>query len=396
MTRTVCIALTAAGCLLGAFAGHQLGRRSIEVAPSDTISEAPKPAAPETELDAVPPPAAPDISAILDEISKARVDGDDEGGKAAIEQLRSLDREHLVDALATAAKLRGREKMGPMYALMSRFAELDPDGAIRYVIGEISVRERYEYARPVFSTIAEKHGGAKAFEFWEKHLGHIEEQVSISALFPIFHRWRSEDLDAAIAASTRVSKNGRHQMITTLSEGAGKAENRALLLPWALGLSDDKERGYAIESITSTWAANENAEVVLAWAAENQLSGIEMASVERAAAEEKLRKQPEEAAEWLMAQADDDSRSEHLAFVIDNWAIHSPNAAGEWLGKQTLDAGADAAISKFVWAITREEPETAHEWAKLIKDPQRRERSLNQVMGHWRRLDPVAAAAATQ
>ncbi len=381
--------LIAVGCLVGAVAGYRLGRGSVDLGVSGT--RPPREGVAGAGIGA----AEPGPAAVVDALREALAERDRESFAAAVEGVAELGLEELDEALAGAAQIAGREeRREALRPLIGRLAELDPDAAIAFVLG-LPEREQFEFARALFGAIVDHHGCERALNQYLRHGLGAEGQLGISCLFPLFSRWGHEDIDAAIAATGRIEGGGnRRQMIVSICESSTDPAKRSKLIGWAQGLGDEGERALALGNLVEIWARREGSDAALEWVDAVVESPVVMREIEQGLASITLEDDPTAAAEWLMGRAGEGSRAEHLRFIVSRWAQRAPNAAGEWLGRQPLDASADAAVAQFAEIITRDDPESAFAWASRIHDAGRRSQTGERVMRHWRIVDPEAAGAA--
>jgi len=335
---------------------------------------------------------------LIEEYIKAVDEFDSEAIVAMRGSLGSIDAKAIPDALTELQEIKGSDGwLELMYLLLGRLAQSDPQAAIAYLCENIAQSGGNNYAHSVFSNIANKLGHEKALDLYLKNTQLAQGQVGISSLKAIFGRWAQRDLDSAIAAVSRIEGEGhRRSVISSIAASASNPEARELLLPWARSLSNPKERGSAIQQVANKWAEYEEPDVVLAWVEEGEVEPNIFHGVEQGIAVTKLLDDPENAAEWLMGRATEESYPDHLTHIVTQWAMRAPNAAGRWLREQELDARADHAVAGFANLVVRDDPESAFEWAKTITSEARRNSTLDEVLRVWERIDPAAAARARQ
>lgn len=93
-----------------------------------------------------------------------------------------------------------------------------------------------------------------------------------------------------------------------------------------------------------------------------------------------LKSQPEEAATWWLDRTKTPAeRSRAYEVIMEGWAEHFPNTAGQWLGKQPQDATLDRAKARFASAVASRDPESALAWAETIVEPDLRNHTLSEL-----------------
>lgn len=101
------------------------------------------------------------------------------------------------------------------------------------------------------------------------------------------------------------------------------------------------------------------------------------------------RDDPEAVLEWA-DQLTGKPKAEAYEEAMESWTREDPIAAGEYLATLPASAARDAATGAFAERVSREDPETAMEWAGTISDLDLRNETIIEVAQDWYRSDRAA------
>jgi hypothetical protein len=276
------------------------------------------------------------------------------------------------DAALAAEEWNSRKGPGVLYALMVEWMKSNPNEALAGVrrLAQIEASRRISGAALTLSDYL--------FEQWVEH-----------------HGW-----DSAYAAARKLEGEERARALMVLGkEAIMRADDPAERLRSLLAGADPAAAKEMAANALRFWAYRTDSPATAAtdWVEAlppGTFDAAQSVTLDRAAAQARLHKDPPGAAEWLMSRATGETRAGHMDSIVAQWVQDAPNACGEWLREQPAGPHADDACQSFVIHIVREDPGSAWHWAQRLSDPQRREILSKSVMEKWRILDPTAAAAA--
>jgi hypothetical protein len=225
-----------------------------------------------------------------------------------------------------------------------------------------------------------------------------------SAFMYLFESWSgTHGWEAAFAAAKDIGDgNTRESVMRQLGhEALRDGQNPRGRLTELLAVAPDNDRAALLSGAVRLWGRSAGADPseMIAWADALPRGSIpphHLARVERDTASACMAKNPRLAADWLMARATPDNRSEHLRILVSEWAVSAPNACGEWLREQPFGPDMDHAVETFSRIIVRRDGESAVQWASRISDPARRSEVLRDLLEQWRLFDPAAAGESAR
>lgn len=96
---------------------------------------------------------------------------------------------------------------------------------------------------------------------------------------------------------------------------------------------------------------------------------------------------------WMGESLPEQERNREIIRTVRNWTNQDYRAAGEWLAEQPTGETKTAAISGYVDAISRYEPQTAVDWALTMPAGKTQQDALKTIHKNWPREDAEQKAA---
>ena len=98
---------------------------------------------------------------------------------------------------------------------------------------------------------------------------------------------------------------------------------------------------------------------------------------------------------WMGETLPVQSRDSEVSQVVRNWTNNDYRAAGEWLAEQSTGKTKTAAISGYVDAISKYDPQTAVDWAVTMPQGKAQQDSLRTIYNNWPGTEEQKAARET-
>lgn len=248
-----------------------------------------------------------------------------------------------------------------------------------------------------------------AFGFYPK-LGHILAGT-------IAREWARQDLDAALSwakelptqqqtgayagilkplaavdpeqasslAITLEDSNARHYLVSEIAE-TWALSSPLDTLNWANSLTS-QDRQEATLSALYTWAQDQPREVAsyLDSQPEVQAEFLPLLS------DSWSRRQPLEAADWIISKPGSSHRNTAIRKALWNWTTQNPSSAADWIDAQPSGSARDHAIAGFTTAAAEFNPSTALEWTGKISNLELRKEFKKRTLESWTKRDPKGA-----
>jgi hypothetical protein len=306
------------------------------------------------------------------------------------------------DALTRLESIHVRERAGIRKALLARWGELDPKGAIGFAMEVTNAAERTEAVNAVLAGWIEK--DANEVEAWVAQLKPSAlRTAALTALveaFGITNPRHALELAQKIPGETLygLSSDGVIPVIHAVfdkwidDDPAGAAEAAAKLT------GDPGFREMAMHLIGKRWAERD-LQRALSWAQSvgfNLESSINRSGPLTGIAETWLAKDPDAAIAWLNDIPDSAGKVGLFEILAFNLASNNPAEAvrvGMAIPAGSLrDHSIDYPISSWI----RSDPKAAADWALHYEDNDARRVALRSVAADWIRDDPANARAWIQ
>ncbi len=100
---------------------------------------------------------------------------------------------------------------------------------------------------------------------------------------------------------------------------------------------------------------------------------------------------PEEALRWA-EELDAPTKARVQTGIVRSWVRQDPYAASEWLARQPLGAGRDAAAELLISTVVEDDPESAFDWALTIESEEARIRHASEAVKYWIQREPATVA----
>jgi uncharacterized membrane protein len=304
------------------------------------------------------------------------------------------------DALERLDKIHLRERGRIRKALLARWGELDPEGAIAFAMTVSNASDRAEAVSAVLGGWIEK--DAQAAETWvaalqpgalktsalrtlvrgiaisnPRHALELAQDIPSESFFgvssdgvsdlvhTIFDKWIDDDPMAAAAAASKLP--AKLQIRDMAMHLIGKR--------WA---ERDLDRALAwVESLQFNMSSTAGHQV-------NALTGV---------LETWLTKNPNAAIDWMNNFPDDSAKVGLLQTMAFNLAARNPADAVALAMAIPPGSARDQALSYPIYSWIRNEPNAAADWALHHDDENARRVALQNVASDWIRDDPATARA---
>ena len=273
---------------------------------------------------------------------------------AALSSAPDADSAVLLDAVVQHMPA-GDEFEHAISDLFTNWVENDPaaaaQGLSKLPPGPSSAAAAGEVGRALVESNPDKN----AIAAWA--LGLPEGNVRLEGLRGVFDEWGKSDPQAALAQASKLS-------------GA--------------------ERQTAVTRLVDSWAVN-NPGQVLDWVSRGAggfSDALDMAT--QSAMRSIASNSPNDATAKLASVPAAYKASATLA-IVESWSFQDAEAAAQWLGKQPRGPQTDGAAGLLARSISREDPETAMQWALGISNPKARMDAAREVATMWKQNDPAAA-----
>lgn len=244
-----------------------------------------------------------------------------------------LKREEVIKALD---KLKyGLSKSDGLVAfnlVISRYAELDPNGAINYIDNNIiSIRAKQSVTTSVIS-IWSNNDPTSAYHWL---LDNSEENDDGFAplhgvnFVPVFSGLAKQDMDDAFSKLSELADD-RSVLMATMGI-AGALSTQEEFVSFYQKSKAMKTRN-ATDSLIMTWA-NRDPRETIDWL-DTMEPGEEKTKLQKKVFETWIHSEPNDAADWYLASASEQSRQSSVEKIIDRWSYNSPRSALSWLDQQ--------------------------------------------------------------
>ncbi len=378
-----------AAVLLTGFALGWFGRNMGSSAPPATaVDPAPRKAAVATH-DAAPPPALPPSEAARQfEAVRTEQTTDYQRRLRLAQAVEGLDRAGVVAALENERAhipVSGTARTLPTEALLARFAELDPPGAVFWLVQAYPVDDiESEWLDVTLDTWVAR--DANAALAWGRSLpaGSLRENVNSELL---------EQMVALDPAGTaqRIATLGDKDL-TSVSTLFTRLAERDLTAACAQAAQlPARQMSGAVEGIIQAWAQHQPADAY-AWIAQIAPGAV------RDAATEQLyntwgEQDPAAAAAFLLAHGGPDT-GKYVDNLAETWAKRDLATARAW-SEHLPPQLRSKAMSQVVSAWTESDPRGATEYAMTLPGKQRAS-EVSTTVGQWAKQDMAAASAWMQ
>lgn len=314
----------------------------------------------------------------------------------------------------------GRETTGKIDAFFKAWAHLAPAAAFKAASELKTIEARDTAISATLNGADQSASGLLAHSLVDLPEGVLSTMSKAGLLGMILGRWSDTD---APAAAKFFDQNPQSGMSFTLASDAiaqnWAATDPASAIAWANEHPGGPMGGSALSGAISGWwqkdhaaaeayalahandpnamhfmaglinqMARDNPQHAVAWV--NQLPDAAV----RKQSESMLAMtwstyDPRAASQWAASLPNEQSASA-LSSSMSFWAQTDPQAASQWL--ETLNGTTrDNAIGAFSSGLISKDPAAALKWVESIGDAIIRDRTLKQVVGQWRVLDPIAA-----
>ncbi|MCH2060002.1 MAG: hypothetical protein MK183_05190 [Verrucomicrobiales bacterium] len=342
--------------------------------------------------------------------------------EALLTLVKGLDDKGVEIALAEVRGMgRGMDQFMSTNLLMARYAEIDPEKALKFASGS-SGFERMMGTTSILRTWASKDPVA-AGEYLVKSVldsGVDDWQMRRSAA-SVASEWVRQDSDGALKWAKSLPEEVRGDALNNVVQHfttdnplkaadiamslEGESQERALrsiadqwsrthpeaALQWAATLEGDT-KSEAMEEALENWASQDPDAAV---AFVGDLSSSEQERFVPEVAERWARRDADSAqaaAQWVSDFPESEGRERATGEVVEAWMRSDPTAASTWLGEQPAGGSKDRGIAAMLNdRQLREDPETAVAWAEQISDNGERSEQIQRSARRWLSSDRGAA-----
>ena len=309
---------------------------------------------------------------------------------------RSLTKKQLEALIAQVdQETDGFRRSRMIDALATRWAELDPNGAIDYVLERVHRNHQQSPFTQIFEVLAEKDPGS-AFETYMT----VEQDAKAphtlgQGLYKVFESWKRSSLKDALAAfeASDIHEHNAGSALYGICRSEDATQRQAIFEAIS-EITDGPLRQEAWGKAVYSWAKTAPMEDIVQWMDEGVFPEDTTATMERQIAHRKAKESPRKIADWLLTRATHETMSGHLEAAVAEWAHREPNACAEWLHQREPGPHLDQAIETFTRAAARHDIESAFNWAQVIHDAKQRQSALAHVAREWYRRDTASLKAA--
>lgn len=342
--------------------------------------------------------------------------------QSLIDLYANMSPEELMAAAEGLENLPMGDRIMASILLFSRWAEVDPQGALAY---SNTMGFGGMFAKPTILRSWASVDPVNAAKYFTENpqdfamMGGRGPGGGDNAAALIAREWAKLDPDAALAwANTLEGRDKGQAVVSVVSEIAGKDPSKAVAM--AAGLEGgDQVRAYS--QIASQWAAKDFAAAeswintlsgeakdqamseALGVLARNdpQAAAAKVASLSegrgrdqaiRDIAGEWSRNNPSEAAAWLVSQSPEDM-GDAMRSVMGNWVNQDSAGALNFIQQQPVGEGRDTATQTYLWMNQDMAPGDAVALAESISDERDRSRTIGMTAWRWMQEDETAARA---
>ncbi|MEM6912096.1 MAG: hypothetical protein AAF555_11010 [Verrucomicrobiota bacterium] len=316
------------------------------------------------------------------------------------------------------------DELAKRQLLLSRWAELDPLGALAAVggeggreaaMGKMSILKSWASSDPV-AAAAYYSANQDALADGNRFGGRGPSNVSAIA-----GEWAKQDPEGALSwASSLSDDSGQRSAMEAIFGELAKTDPAAAASQAMAALSGQNLEG-AFRQIGRTWAGQDQ-EAALAWArsltGEEAASGVSsvlrgisdndpeaalrlLAEFPAAAEDERLvgrltdewaEQDPQSTAEWVSDLPEGEAKATATTELVREWMRSDQTEAMSWVKEQPAGPSRDNAVAGLVQSLRNSDPESAvTEWATAIQDEGLRNRTILSSLGRWARQDSSAA-----
>ena len=185
----------------------------------------------------------------------------------------------------------------------------------------------------------------------------LDSETANRAYGEIAEQWAAKDFGAAEAWINTLSGEARQQALGEAIGGLANSDPQGAAQKLAQ-MEAGRDRDRAVRDVAEAWA----------------------------------REAPSEAASWLLQQ-DTEDVGDAMRRVVGNWANQDSTAALGFIESQPIGEARDAATQAYLWTQRDTEPSQAIELAESISDDRDRSRTVAMTAFRWMREDETAARA---
>jgi hypothetical protein len=294
----------------------------------------------------------------------------------------------LLDSLWSGQKSDAQRER--VRTLLRRWAEVDPEGAARWIDAQLGSPEQHEATLAIATVWAGQ--DLSAATDWVKQWPEDLQQNGFLTVG--FEAARKAPKEALELAGTLEEGEGRNRLtLFALKQWAGT--DSASAIEWADKLEQSPLRNQAFADI-AVGMSEKDPIAAGKLAIEKLEPGEEQGRAVVSIVQRWAQTDPSQAAHWVEQFPKGELQNAALENLVQQWAENNPAQTADWLNGLADGNYRDHAIAIFSEKLAGTNPEAAANWAGSIVDPRHRQSELARVMERWREIDPQAAEAWQQ
>ncbi|MDH3521057.1 MAG: hypothetical protein OEM49_11430 [Myxococcales bacterium] len=336
-------------------------------------------------------PRAADPSAMAESLDAALEERNPlERARQLSDLFEGLNTENVGDALAVIER-EPRMTDGDIYLFMYAWTRFDPEGA-------------FARSRKSSQQMLRRRGSAAATYYWAmdnpKAALYWVETIEDTAFREFLTEYLitgwalSTERDSAAIYISKLPRSRLRQAQTSVIMAQYMKDGPEAVMHWAESLPEDISESYRHEVFQR--AANQIAlrdpELSARWIGQHVGKSYARSTI-RPVAKKWFKLDPRGTVEWLVSLPSVPQTNRVMSYLMGRWYDEDAGAATRWIEAETLTPSHDPAIDAFARRLSKSFPRKALQWAEMIQDATRRERSLVAVGQNWFRQTPEAARA---
>ena len=314
--------------------------------------------------------------------------------QAILNLIANLDADNVEAALEAFENAENRRAIDDEFRdFLYAWAKIDGAAAAAYSLDpEAKFRERYGSVNVASGWAAADPAGARAF-VEQMESGERKQWMH----YGVFKTLLESDLTTALEyAETNERSRARGYQLDRLARKMHETYGPDGLKRWVEGIDHEGEnemesyKRYAMKEAVG-YIAREDAEQATEWVLENLQASFMDDETLRRAAYSIGDGDTQATMSWLSDLPDSKHKGRAIHEAVERYADRDPNGVASWLNEVGSDPKYDSTFSTFATRIVDDDPISAINWALAIRDAERQTKTVQKVLGMWRKADPKAA-----